>query len=170
MKAWPAVLLLATLAAGCSPSRLSNPPSPTEKPVSYGGLTVEVPSIWPVYQRSKEFCGISGPGVLVGPPPPSSIHVFCPLIIRRGVVLTFGGPDRIVPAGPERKETIHGVEVKVSKASFEDGTLNGVPQWTSEEVARFPGHNVWLRAYAPGRESAGVLSVVDKVVDTVRLG
>jgi hypothetical protein len=149
------LLAIVGLLAGCSTTRVSISIPHNWKPVTYGGLTIDVPPSWPVYQRPKAFCGIPGPGVLVEPAPPREFIYNCPEVPSRGVVLTFGGPDRVVPAGPETLRTIHGVEVAVSKANIGDGTINGAPSWTSEEVARFPGHNVWLRAYAPGNGRQG---------------
>ena len=135
------------------------------KPVSYSGLTIDVPGSWLVYQRSKKPCGIPGPGVLVGLPPSRFRPPACPSYFVRQPVLTFGGPDTVMPAGPERRETVNGVEVVVSKLGLLPGLGNGT---TSEEVVRFPGHNVWLKATVPGRRSTGVLGVIDQVVQTVR--
>jgi len=103
------------LSCACFLAACSSPPVHVAvpsgwKPVTYRGLTIDVPATWPIYQRSKEICGISGPGVLVGPPTPTDVHIFCPLVVR------------------------------------------------------FPGRNVWLRAYAPGKQSAGVLDVVDAAI------
>jgi hypothetical protein len=162
-------LVGALLLAGCGAPSVHVSVPHGWKPVTYGGLIIDVPPTWPVYQRSKETCGIPGPGVLVGPPPPPGTIIACPGVLSRGIVLTFGGPDGIVPAGPERRETINGVQAAISTSSFGAGEVDGVRQWTSEEVVRFPSRGVWLRAYAPGMESAGVLDVVDQIVTTVRM-
>jgi len=158
-----------TSLAGCSSSTVPVPPG--WQPVTYGGITIDVPGAWPVDRRSTVPCGIEGPGVLVGPPAPGAYHYRCPDISGHsdGPVLTFAGPGGIVPVGPERRETIHGVPVAVSKATYGAGTLDGVRQWTSEEVVRFPGRGAWLRAEVPATTAEShALAVVDEIVATVR--
>ena len=163
-------VLLVVLAVGLALGACSAPTTHVSvpagwKPVSYSGLTIDVPGTWPVYQRSKWPCGIRGPGVLVGHSAPGAAR--CPAIIGLPLapVLTFGGPDVVVPVGPEKRSTVNGVEAAVSKLGLFPGVGNGT---TSEEVVRFPGHNAWLKATVPGRRSAGVLGVIDQVVRTVR--
>ena len=161
-----AVVAVGLMASGCSSRPIHVSIAQGWKPVSYAGLTIDVPGSWPVYQRSQEPCGISGPGVLVGQPPSRFRPPACPVEFVRAPVLTFGGPDIVVPVGAERRWTINGLEVVVSKLGLLPGFGNGA---TSEEVVRFPGRNVWLGASVPGMRSAGVLGVVDQVVRTVRV-
>jgi hypothetical protein len=161
---WASVVALMLLAAACAGiPRVSVPHG--WKPVSYGGLTIDVPPSWSVYQRSQQTCGIPGPGVLLGPPIPPHRILACTGIIRRGVVLTFGGPDIVVPVGRETRKTINGVQVAVSELRLFPGVGSGA---STEEVVRLPGHDVWLEALAPGWPSTGALTVVSEVVGTVR--
>ena len=160
----------AVLLAGCSSSSPAVRVSVLhdQKSVSYGGISIVVPSSWPVDKRSDTVCGIQGPGVLVGPPPPQSAYdQSCPGIFPTGVVVRFGGPDQVVPVGRETHKTMHGVSVVVSDAIIGSGGRNGVTQWLWEEVVRFPGHSVWLMLEAPGT-STGVPTAIDEVVGTVR--
>ena len=144
--------------------------------VSYGGLTIDVPASWSVYRRAEVFCGMSGPGVLYGPPRPPGAAPSCPYIRQVAPVIIFGGPDAVSPAGQERSTTINGVAAVESKDTFRSGevcggTVPGCEQlWTSEEVVRFPGETVWLDIRVPGRASSPVWGVIAEVVSTVRRG
>ena len=163
-------IMLVVLAVGLAVTACSTPPVHVSvpagwEPVSYSGLTIDVPGSWPVYQRSKWPCGIRGPGVLVGRRAVGAFH--CPAIIGLPLapVLTFGGPDVVIPVGPEQHSTVNDVDVVVSKEGLLPGLGNGT---TSVEVVRFPDRNAWLKATVPGRRSTGVLGVIDQVVRTVR--
>ena len=174
---WAAVVMLVCLAggaaigsavtttAGAPVARLSVPAG--WKPVSYGGLTLDVPGNWTVARRDKAACGMSGPGVLVGPPyagPP----VPCAFFPQRHPVFIFGGPDAVSPVGRQQSTIINGVETLLSKRTVSAGTLDNVPQYTTVEIVRFPGETVWLDISVPGRASVPSWVVVDKVVATVR--
>ena len=131
------------------------------KPVSYSGLTIDVPASWSVDQRQKKDCGIRGPGVLVGPPPTGT--PICPSALIRGPVVTFGGPDTVSPVGRERSTIIHGVDALLSKKSVPE-----LPQWGSEEVVRFPGRTTWLDISVPSDASSSTWVTINEVVATVR--
>ena len=161
-------VLLVVLAVGLAVTACSTPPVHVSvpagwKPVSYSGLTIDVPGSWPVYQRSKYPCGAQGPAVLVGPPPRAGYN--CPAFIPPGPTITFGGPDIVMPFHQETREVVNGIETVVSTTGHLPGFAHGA---TTGEVVRFPGRHVWLKADVPGRRSTGVLGVIDQVVRTVK--
>jgi hypothetical protein len=97
------ILLVAVTLTGCAGGNTAAPTSPTtstavvpraDKPVSYLGLTIDVPRSWTVAERVDAFCGIPGPGVIVGAsPPPQKTLIQCAAVLLRGTVVTLGGPD-----------------------------------------------------------------------------
>ncbi len=164
------LVCLGVLLGACSQSTSHLPPPPPgTKAVSYQGLTIDVPKSWPVYSRPQLICTPRGPAIVVGPPPPPGQPVAsCPAALPGTGVVTFGGPDVVVPVGREVRRDIHGVETAVSQATFPDGTENGTLRYVSTEVARFLGRGAWLQADEPGRAVDGALHDVDQVVGSVR--
>jgi len=160
---WTALLCLALLAAcGQTPSV-----PPGVKAVSYNGISIEVPDAWTAYKRPTIYCDVSGPTVIVGSPPSPYRPIPCPYVPLRATVVTLGGPDTVVPAGLETRRTIHGVSVFVSKATLVAGSQDHTLLYHSTEVVRFPGKEVWLRAYAPGKVVDGALVDADRIIATV---
>ena len=146
------------------------------KPVTYRGLTIDIPDSWPVYQQSVKPCGWPNPGVLFGAPPPanpalpSSFVTPCQPFAPIGPTVELSGPGTVLPAVPKHQEMLNGVQALVSAWNVAGGTPSGggVVQSNFEEVVRFPGRNVFLWANALGNPLAAMPAVVDKIIDTVR--
>lgn len=160
------------LSCACFLAACSSPPVHVAvpsgwKPVSYRGLTIDVPATWPIYQRSKEPCGITGPGVLVGPPARGEYRCPAILALSRGPVVILGGPSGIMRAAPEKHLTINGVEVAESTNAIH-GIDGGRQVWSVEEVVLFPGRSVWLDAQESNRRQPTMPAVVAEVVATMR--
>jgi hypothetical protein len=153
-------LLLAALPLA---SAAAQPRSPAlVRPVSYGGLTIDVPSGWAVMTRAQDACGNAGPVALYGPPPPP-VHQVCPLFRVLAVTVTLGGGDRVRPVGKETRHKIHGILTVESSRT--------VPGGGTELVARFPGRRVWFSANAPRPgappSSGGDITIVRRILGTV---
>ena len=115
---------------------------PTDlKPVSYLGLTIDVPSTWTVFNRADEVCGVRGPVVLRGPPPsPEKIARDCPAVPVVGTVVTLGGPDPpFPPSGAQTHRRIHGLEAV--QQTYRDGIqgATGSGNWTFGSLVRRRG-------------------------------
>src|SRR5579862_4896393 len=82
------------------------------KPVTYGGLTIDVPGWWTIEERADTICLGTGPVALVGPPFTGSAHS-CLGHPQVNPIVVFGGPDTVTPVGHERSNIINGVELLV---------------------------------------------------------
>lgn len=170
------IFLLGVIFTGCgggtSPKRTSTTTSTTvvprgEKPVSYLGVTIDVPTSWTVAERAKAFCRIPGPGVIFGPPPPQEKTVIqCPYVFLHGTVVTFGGPDSpAAPLGPESQEAIDGITVLVSQGRA--GNQGTSTIW--QETVQFPSRTAWLVMKALGANEQTALARARDVLETVHI-
>jgi hypothetical protein len=170
------ILLVAVTLTGCAGGNTAAPTSPTtstavvpraDKPVSYLGLTIDVPRSWTVAERVDAFCGIPGPGVIVGAsPPPQKTLIQCAAVLLRGTVVTLGGPDPPGPTlGPATDETVHGIRTSVSEGR--GGTQGTSTIW--QEWVRFPSHAAWLEMKALGPTERSALAPAQHVLATVHI-
>ena len=146
------------------------------KPISYLGLTIDVPVGWRVVSRADFPCGIGVSGVMVGPGGVGSLCGVGVPRLRQATVVTFGGPDKNVDTlGSQSKKTFHGITALVSYASSTETTellLHGQPQTikgptTWEEKVQFPGYNAWLDMGATGATRESALAQAQAVLATV---
>jgi len=131
------------------------------------GLTIDLPTSWTVVERTQAFCGIPGPGVIVGPPPPpEKTAIQCPYVPLQGTVVIFGGPDSPpTPLGPESQETIHGIRVLVSEGRA--GNQGTSTIW--QESVQFPNQSAWLNMRALGAIEQTALVQAQNVLETVHI-
>lgn len=164
---WQGVASIASLvfisALGACGGGTSSPPS-TTKSVSYLGLVIEVPKAWLVVERQTHPCGISAPGVLVGPPPDQRrLNIDCPAIVSFRTVMTFGGPDPQMPVGVETEKKFHGITALVSTDRAGSYATSSIWQL----VVRFPGRTAWVGGVAVGNTAQSALKEAERVVASV---